>query len=131
MNRIDACACGVAHYAESSTLEPIKCSNASAGFNTRQAGVELPASRQRRLKLIFLNKMDKRIVNEIQSFRQKILSANKELTKKELFKDLLNLLYAGNDEIERIIDSFSLGADKTVLNIPRRGRDYYGSADTL
>lgn len=75
--------------------------------------------------------MEKRITDEIESFRLKVLTANKEFTKKELFKDLLNRLYASNDEIGQIIDSISLGAEKTILNIPRRGKERYGSADTL
>ena len=75
--------------------------------------------------------MDKKIINEINSFRDRVLSASKEATKKELFKDLLNRLYTGNDEIEEIINSISLGAERTVLKIPRKGREHYGSADTL
>ena len=55
----------------------------------------------------------------IQQYYQKIKSANKELTKKEAFKDLLNRLYLGNDEIQAIIDKITLGAEATVLNIPR------------
>lgn len=75
--------------------------------------------------------MDKKIFKEIQGFHDRVLSASKEATKKELFKDLLNRLYTGNDEIESIINSISLGAETTVLKIPRKGRYHYGSADTL
>lgn len=75
--------------------------------------------------------MEKRITQAIEAYRQKVESASKELTKKELFKDLLNRLYSGNPETEEIIDAISLGAERTVLRIPRRGKEHYGSADTL
>lgn len=60
-----------------------------------------------------------------------VKAANKELTKKEAFKDLLNRLYSGNIEIERIIDKISSGAETTILNIPRKDKIHRGSADTL
>ena len=74
--------------------------------------------------------MDNKI-EHIVSYLQKIRSANKELTKKELFKDLLHRLYGGNAEIEKIIDDFSTGAERKVMNIPRKQRLHQGSADTL
>jgi hypothetical protein len=61
----------------------------------------------------------------------KIKAANKELTKKEAFKDLLNRLYSGNKEILQIIDKITLGAETAVLNIPRKDKLHRGSADTL
>lgn len=67
----------------------------------------------------------------ITKYREKVKSANKELTKKEAFKDLLNRLYSGEKEIEKIIDAISAGAEKTVLNIPRKDKLHKGSADTL
>ena len=67
----------------------------------------------------------------IKKYLQKVKSANKELTKKEAFKDLLNRLYAGNPETESIIDKITLGAEKTIVNIPRKDRLHSGSADTL
>jgi len=67
----------------------------------------------------------------IQTYYTHIKSANKELPKKEAFKDLLNRLYAGDDEIERIIDKISLGAETSILAIPRKDRIHRGSADTL
>jgi hypothetical protein len=67
----------------------------------------------------------------IKEYFIKVKSANKELTKKEAFKDLLNRLYAGNTETESIIDKITLGAEKTVVNIPRKDRLHKGSADTL
>lgn len=75
--------------------------------------------------------MDKKISKEIEAFQKKVSQASKESTKKELFKDLLNRLYVGNEEIEQILDSISLGAERSVLRIPRRGKEHYGSADTL
>lgn len=60
-----------------------------------------------------------------------IKSANKELTKKELFKDLLHRLYAGETEIDRIIDAISAGSEYSILNIPRGDKLHRGSADSL
>ncbi|HUZ60316.1 MAG TPA: hypothetical protein VMU83_16210 [Hanamia sp.] len=67
----------------------------------------------------------------IKEYLTKIKSANKELAKKEIFKDLLNRLYAGNSETEKVIDDITLGAEKTIVNIPRKDRLHKGSADTL
>lgn len=67
----------------------------------------------------------------IKEYFSKIKNANKELAKKEIFKDLLNRLYAGNVETKSIIDKITLGAEKTVVNIPRKDRLHKGSADTL
>jgi len=67
----------------------------------------------------------------IRHYLQKIKAANKELTKKEAFKDLLNRLYAGNADIERIIDKISGGSEATVLNIPRNDKIHRCSADKL
>lgn len=65
------------------------------------------------------------------AYLHKIKSANKELTKKEHFKDLLRQLYHGEKEIGSIIDAISAGAEKTILNIPRHNKKHRGSADTL
>ena len=70
-------------------------------------------------------------LKHIKDYIQKVKSANKELTKKEHFKDLLRLLYHGEKEIESIIDAISAGSEKTVLNIPRQNKVHRGSADTL
>ena len=67
----------------------------------------------------------------IHEFIEKVKNANKETTKKEAFKDLLNRLYNRDSEILKIVDKISSGAEKTVLNIPRKGKDHLGSADTL
>src|SRR6185437_9419532 len=67
----------------------------------------------------------------IKEYLQKVKNANKELAKKEIFKDLLNRLYAGNAETESVIDKITLGAEKTIVNIPRKDRLHKGSADTL
>jgi hypothetical protein len=67
----------------------------------------------------------------IQEYFNKVKAANKELTKREAFKDLLNRLYAGNEEIERIIDAITLGAETNIANIPRKDKLHRGSADTL
>jgi len=69
--------------------------------------------------------------DRIRTYLQKVKTANKELTKKELFKDLLNRLYLGDKDIEQIIDAISLGSETTILNIPRKDRVHKGSADTL
>lgn len=60
-----------------------------------------------------------------------VKSANKELTKKELFKDLLHRLYAGESEIDSIIDAISAGSEYSILNIPREDKLHRGSADSL
>lgn len=75
--------------------------------------------------------MSKQRTELIKSYFQKVKAANKELTKKEAFKDLLNRLYSGEKEIEKIIDAISAGAERTVLNIPRKDKLHKGSADTL
>ena len=67
----------------------------------------------------------------IKEYLIKIKSLNKEATKKEAFKDLLNRLYADNAETKSIIDEITLGAEKTIVNIPRKDRLHKGSADTL
>jgi type I restriction-modification system DNA methylase subunit len=67
----------------------------------------------------------------IKDYLQKVKSANKELTKKEHFKDLLHRLYAGEKEIQNIIDAISAGSERTILNIPRHNKKHRGSADTL
>ncbi len=52
----------------------------------------------------------------ILSYLHKVKTANKEMTRKEAFKDMLNRLYAGNREIEAIIDKISGGAEATILD---------------
>ncbi|MCL1943043.1 MAG: N-6 DNA methylase [Candidatus Azobacteroides sp.] len=70
-------------------------------------------------------------IEQIKQYYRKVKSANMELTKKEVFKDLLNRLYFGNTEIQQIIDKITLGAEATVLNIPRKDKLHKGRADTL
>lgn len=67
----------------------------------------------------------------IAAYFTNIKRANKEFTKKELFKDLLHRLYPEDQEIQNIIDAISLGSEKTILNIPRKDKIHRGSADTL
>ncbi len=67
----------------------------------------------------------------LKAYLTKIKKANKESIKKECFKDLLNRLYADDKEIESIIDDISKGAERTILNIPRKDKLHRGSADTL
>ncbi|MCF8371224.1 MAG: N-6 DNA methylase [Bacteroidales bacterium] len=67
----------------------------------------------------------------INNFRKNVKDANKESPKKEAFKDLLNRLYVGDKEIERLIDKITRGSETTVLNIPRKDKLHKGSADTL
>jgi len=70
-------------------------------------------------------------IEEIRHYRKTVLSANKEATKKEAFKDLLNRLFSHNDETKNVIDAITAGAEKTILNIPRKDKLHRGSADTL
>jgi antitoxin component of RelBE/YafQ-DinJ toxin-antitoxin module len=70
-------------------------------------------------------------IEYIQEFYQKVKASRKEFTKKEAFKDLLNRLYANSSEILLIIDKMTLGAETTILNIPRQDKLHVGSADTL
>jgi hypothetical protein len=67
----------------------------------------------------------------IKEYFHKVKQANKEHTKKEAFKDLLNRLYNDDKDILRLVDKISLGSEKTVLNIPRKDKLHKGSADTL
>ena len=67
----------------------------------------------------------------IKEFLNKIKAANKESTKREAFKDLLNRLYSADIETSKIIDAITLGAEKNVANIPRKNKIHRGSADTL
>lgn len=67
----------------------------------------------------------------IRKYYFNIKAANRELTKKELFKDLLHRLNAGEEEIEKIIDAISAGAEYAVINIPRKDKKHRGSGDTL
>ena len=69
--------------------------------------------------------------DHILDYLRKIRTAQKELTKKEAFKDLLNRLYAGDEAIGKIVNAISAGAEATVLNIPRKDKLHRGSADTL
>ncbi len=75
--------------------------------------------------------MSKQIAEHIKDFRQKVKAANKEFTKKEACKDLLNRLYADNDETRKVIDAISSGAETAIFNIPRKDKLHKGSADTL
>lgn len=67
----------------------------------------------------------------IKEYLQKVKQSHKELTKKEAFKDLLNRLYGNDSEIKKIVDKITLGAETTILNIPRKQKTHRGSADTL
>ncbi len=67
----------------------------------------------------------------IKAYHSIVKLANRELPKKEAFKDLLNRLYHDDKEIEKIIDKISLGAETSVLAIPRKDKLHRGSADTL
>lgn len=75
--------------------------------------------------------MNKEKSTLILNYFHRVKSANKELPKKEAFKDLLNRLYHGDKEIERVIDKISLGSETTILDIPRKDKMHKGSADTL
>jgi type I restriction-modification system DNA methylase subunit len=69
--------------------------------------------------------------DHINDFRRKVESASKEATKKEAFKDLLNRLFATDEDTRGVIDAISSGAEAAILNIPRSDRRHRGSADTL
>jgi hypothetical protein len=75
--------------------------------------------------------MPNKISQHIDKFRQKVEAANKEASKKEAFKDLLNRLFADDEETRKVIDAISIGAERAVVNIPRKGKRHRGSADTL
>ncbi|MCX6277134.1 MAG: hypothetical protein NT004_03435 [Bacteroidetes bacterium] len=70
-------------------------------------------------------------ISLIEEYRRRVVTANKEQTKKELFKDLLHRLYPGDEAIGKILDAFSMGSEKTIFNIPRKDKVHRGSADTL
>lgn len=67
----------------------------------------------------------------ISQYFQNISKASKELTKKEIFKDVLHRLYPNSIEVASVIDAMSLGSETTILNIPRLDKMHRGSADTL
>ena len=67
----------------------------------------------------------------ILKYLQIIKTANKETIKKEAFKDLLNRLYAGNEQVIQLIDKITTGAEHTILNIPRFHKMHQGRADTF
>src|SRR5215204_6299627 len=75
--------------------------------------------------------MSKKVSQHVEQFRLKVQAANKEATKKEAFKDLLNRLFADDEETSRVIDAISGGAERAIVNIPRKGKRHRGSADTL
>lgn len=75
-----------------------------------------------------MKKDKKELINE---YLIKVKAANKELPKREAFKDLLNRLYSDNAEIEKIIDAITLGAETNIANIPRKDKIHRGNADTL
>ncbi len=70
-------------------------------------------------------------IEEIKNYRKLVSQANKESIKKEVFKDLLNRLFAHNSETKAIVDVITSGAEKSILNIPRKDKLHRGSADTL
>ncbi len=67
----------------------------------------------------------------IKEYFKKVKEANKEAVKREAFKDLLNRLYADDKELSKLIDKITLGAEKAVVDIPRKEKLHKGSADTL
>ncbi len=75
--------------------------------------------------------MPKKVSQHVGQFRRNVLAANKEAIKKEAFKDLLNRLFADDEETRKVIDAISSGAEHAVVNIPRKGKRHRGSADTL
>lgn len=70
-------------------------------------------------------------IEEIKNYREKVSKASVEATKREAFKDLLNRLFAHNPETKNIVDVITGGAEKKVLNIPRKEGLHRGAADQL
>lgn len=70
-------------------------------------------------------------IEEIKNYRKLVLQANKELIKKEHFKNLLIRLFDRHEETKNIIDVITSGTEKPILNIPRKDKIHRGSADTL
>lgn len=70
-------------------------------------------------------------ITEIKNYCEKVENANVEATKREAFKDLLNRLFALNDETRSIVDVITSGSEKRILNIPRRDKLHRGAADQL
>ena len=68
---------------------------------------------------------------EIRNYREKVKRANVEATKREAFKDLLNRLYAHDDETKALIDVMTGGAERRIVNIPRKEKIHRGAADQL
>lgn len=75
--------------------------------------------------------MPTNIFEIIAAYLHKVNASSKESTKKEAFKDLLNRMYAGAEDVTPVIDKITVGAETTVLNIPREDKMHRGSADTL
>jgi hypothetical protein len=65
-------------------------------------------------------KKDKCIL--IKEYLIKVISAHKEITKRQVIKDLLNRLYAGNPDSESVIDDKTVGTEKTFAKIQRNRR---------
>lgn len=56
--------------------------------------------------------------------------ANTEAAKKERFLQYLTSLFAGDTAAQGLVSSMSLGAERTIANIQRGGRNARGRADT-
>ncbi len=80
--------------------------------------------------------MNAETIAEIQSYLATVKQANSELAKKERFKSLLERLFSGDSRAKTVIDQMSVGAERTIANIPfadiRGNRDgsKSGRADT-
>ncbi len=70
-------------------------------------------------------------IQTIENYRKKINRANKETPKKEAFISLLNQLYGKNVDTKKVIEALTDGAEKPIINIPRKDEIKRGSADTL
>lgn len=70
------------------------------------------------------------ITQHINDYLINIKKANLEAPKKELFKILLVRLFGADKKANQIIDQISLGAEKTIFNIPLASRVKTGKADT-
>ncbi|MBI5726842.1 MAG: N-6 DNA methylase, partial [Ignavibacteriales bacterium] len=74
--------------------------------------------------------MNKKISEHIQEYRKRILDANSEAAKKEIFKTLLIRLFDKEPGTAKLINDFDSGAETCIHNIPMPKKSKTGYADT-
>ncbi|NJL59855.1 MAG: restriction endonuclease, partial [Desulfobacteraceae bacterium] len=67
--------------------------------------------------------------NSIAEYFHNLKNAHSEAARKELFKDLLIRLFDSDPALKDVINRMSLGAEKTILDIPHKVRTKTGYAD--